>query len=143
MENEKFVGFGKRLVAYIVDAIIVYVIAQILIVIEVTVLPKIMDGQSFATAAIALSWIIIMLTYLAYFIFLESSQKQATLGKRIMKIKVVDSQGKRLSLANSIGRNLGRILSGMIMGIGYLMIIFTKKKQSLHDMLAKTYVVAR
>ncbi len=72
---------------------------------------------------------------------MESSEKQATLGKMAVGIKVIDMHGKRISFLHATGRNFAKIISVAICMIGYLMIIFTEKKQGLHDMIAGTLVV--
>ncbi len=75
-----------------------------------------------------------------YFVFLESSRWQATVGKRILKIKVGDYDGNRISIGKALLRLFGKWLSGQILLIGYLMAFFTEKNQALHDFLAKTFV---
>ena len=71
---------------------------------------------------------------------LESSSKQATLGKMAMGLKVTDLVGRRISFARATGRHFAKILSGMILLIGYIMAGFTERKQALHDMIAGTLV---
>ncbi|HMS40634.1 MAG TPA: RDD family protein [Pyrinomonadaceae bacterium] len=75
-----------------------------------------------------------------YFIGLESSRWQATIGKQILGIKVGDFEGKRISIGKASVRLFGKFISGQILLIGYLMAFFTEKKQTLHDFLAKTFV---
>lgn len=77
-----------------------------------------------------------------YFALQESSQHQATIGKRAMKIYVTDIQGQRISFGQATGRYFSKILSD-ILCIGYLMVAFTDKKQGLHDMIASTLVQRR
>jgi len=72
---------------------------------------------------------------------LTSSSLKATLGKKILGLKVVDLNGSRISFGKATGRFLASILSGLILGIGYLMVAFNPKKQGLHDQIAGTYVV--
>ena len=75
-----------------------------------------------------------------YEAFMLSSQYQATLGKMIFGMKVTDLYGNRISFARATGRHFAKWLSGMILGIGYIMVGFTERKQGLHDMLAGTLV---
>ena len=63
-----------------------------------------------------------------------------TIGKILMKIKVVDEKGNFVSYYDSIVRYVSKWLSILILGIGHLMIIWTSKKQGLHDKIAETYV---
>ena len=83
--------------------------------------------------ALMLSWI--------YYASMESSTWQATLGKKILGLKVTDLAGNRISFGRASGRFFGKILSGMILGIGFLMAGFTARKQALHDMLAGCLVL--
>jgi uncharacterized RDD family membrane protein YckC len=85
--------------------------------------------------SIALNWL--------YYSLMESSQRQATVGKLALGIKVTDMNGNRISFLNATGRYFGKIISGAIFMIGYIMIIFTEKKQGLHDIMAGTLVVRK
>ncbi|MBL0286160.1 MAG: RDD family protein [Bacteroidetes bacterium] len=76
-----------------------------------------------------------------YFTYFESSLKQATIGKQLMNMKVVDKNGFRLTPANALIRNLSKIHFCFILFIGYLMAAFDAQKQSLHDKIAGTFVV--
>jgi uncharacterized RDD family membrane protein YckC len=78
-----------------------------------------------------------------YFALQESSERQATLGKMALKIYVTDLQGRRISFGQATGRYFGKILSTLILGIGYMMAGFTAQKQALHDMMASTLVKRR
>jgi uncharacterized RDD family membrane protein YckC len=75
-----------------------------------------------------------------YEAFMESSSYQATLGKMIFGLKVTDLNGNRICFARATGRHFAKILSAMILGIGYIMVAFTERKQGLHDLLAGTLV---
>ena len=75
-----------------------------------------------------------------YEAFMLSSPYQATLGKMIFGMKVTDVYGNRISFARATGRHFGKWLSTAILGIGYVMVAFTQRKQGLHDILAETLV---
>lgn len=83
--------------------------------------------------ALAIGWL--------YFALMESSKYQATLGKMALSMKVTDESGKRISFGRATGRHFAKFLSTIIILIGYLMIVWNKKKQGLHDKLAHTLVV--
>lgn len=72
---------------------------------------------------------------------MESSAKQATLGKMALGIVVTDLEGARIGFGRATGRYFAKILSGLILGIGFLMAAFTERKQGLHDIIAGTLVV--
>jgi uncharacterized RDD family membrane protein YckC len=75
-----------------------------------------------------------------YEALMESSSKQATLGKMVVGVKVTDLNGNRISFARATGRHFAKILSSVILFIGYIMVGFTERKQGLHDMIAGTLV---
>jgi uncharacterized RDD family membrane protein YckC len=72
---------------------------------------------------------------------MESSSSQATIGKMLMGIKVTDMDGKRITFGRASGRFFGKVLSKLILYIGFIMAAFTEKKQGLHDILAETLVL--
>ena len=74
---------------------------------------------------------------------MESSSKQATLGKMVLGIVVTDAGGNRISFGRALGRNLAKIISDIILFIGHFMVAFTEKKQGLHDLIAGTLVVVK
>jgi uncharacterized RDD family membrane protein YckC len=78
-----------------------------------------------------------------YFAYQESSEAQATIGKRALGIIVTDEAGNRISFGRATGRYFAKIISALIILIGFIMIAFTRKKQGLHDMIAGTLVVMK
>jgi uncharacterized RDD family membrane protein YckC len=56
---------------------------------------------------------------------------------------VTDAQGNRIRFGRATGRYFGKILSGLILYIGFMMAGCTPRKQALHDMLADTLVVRK
>ncbi len=72
---------------------------------------------------------------------LESSEIKATIGKHLMGIQVTDLMGRRISLKAALIRNAMKVVSISILFIGFLIALFTSKKQSLHDLLAETIVI--
>jgi uncharacterized RDD family membrane protein YckC len=88
-------------------------------------------------------WAIAIGIWCLYWAVMESSAMQATIGKRVMKIAVVDMYGNRLSFARASLRALAHWISFLLFGIGFLMAAFTEQKQALHDFIAGTLVVSR
>lgn len=76
-----------------------------------------------------------------YFALMESSERGATLGKMALGLRVVTSDGQRLSFLNATGRYFAKIISAIILFIGFIMIGFTDRKRGLHDMIAGTLVI--
>jgi uncharacterized RDD family membrane protein YckC len=84
-----------------------------------------------------------VLAHLIYKPVFEASELQATPGKAIMGLAVTTEKGERLNITQSFIRFAGTFLSAAIMMVGYLMSIFTSRRQTLHDMIAETVVIYR
>jgi uncharacterized RDD family membrane protein YckC len=85
--------------------------------------------------------IISLICHWLYFALQESSSVRATVGKRVLGLKVTNMEGQRIGFGQASGRFFGKIISGLCLLIGYIMAGFTERKQALHDMLAGTLVV--
>lgn len=94
-------------------------------------------------AAMALGYLCYPLISALYFVLLESSPQQATLGKLAVGIKVVDTRGGRLGRGHALGRWVSHLLCYVTLYLGYLVAAFTGRRQGLHDMAASTLVVDR
>ncbi len=129
-------GFWIRLVAYIIDAILIsFVMGAVGAVAGFNFFST--DMESYSSSANFVSLLIAWL----YFALLESSERGATVGKMAMGLRVVTDQGQRLSFLNATGRYFAKIISAIILCIGFIMIAFTDRKRGLHDMIAGTLVI--
>ncbi|NGQ95127.1 RDD family protein [Brevibacillus sp. SYP-B805] len=124
-EELKYAGFWIRFLAYVIDGILLYVVTFLLVLVH--------------EKLVFLSYLISIL----YFPLLESSSMQGTLGKKALGLIVVDEEGNRITVGRAFGRFFAKILSGIILYIGYIMVAFTEKKQGLHDKIVSTYVVKK
>ena len=75
-----------------------------------------------------------------YYTLMESSAKQATLGKMACGLVVVDVHGRRISFGRATGRYFAKIISGLVCCIGYIVIGSDERKRGWHDSIAKTLV---
>jgi len=78
-----------------------------------------------------------------YFALMLSSSKQATLGMMAVGLRITDLQGRRISFARATGRHFASLVSQITLFIGYLFILWTEKKQTLHDLMAGTLVLTK
>ncbi len=132
-----FAGFWIRVLAYIIDFIPLAIITGVLAVVS---------GQSLLDtdpAAPLYNWadLVNLFIGIAYFVGFESSSYQATPGKMALGLIVTDTDGRRISPMRALGRYVAKIPSAMILGIGFIMVGFTERKQGLHDYIASTLVV--
>ena len=91
-----------------------------------------MDGSFFNIVIFLMIW--------SYFAFQESSSRKGTVGKQAMNLIVTDLDGNKISFMQATKRFLGKFLAAVPFFTGFLMMFFTKKKQALHDIIAKTLV---
>ncbi len=143
-------GFWIRVVAAIIDGILVRVVVHpVAAIFGIGGLAASGLGLGFGHGLAALPMMIfgggvlLVLTLGASWLYealMVSSSYQATLGKMIFGMKVTDLSGNRLSFAHATGRHFAKWISGMVLGIGYIMVGFTERKQGLHDMIAGTLV---
>jgi uncharacterized RDD family membrane protein YckC len=138
-----YAGFWIRLVAYLLDAILLNIvfgiIAAILGINLIPADPATIDAEYMGKMG-SLELVAVVVTWL-YFALMESSARGATVGKLILGLRVVDDQGARISFLRATGRFFAKIISAVILLIGYIMAAFTDRKRALHDIIAGTLVV--
>jgi len=118
-------NFGQRLVAALVDGIILAIVQFIF-------------QQILGNAAGVFNFAV----GLAYFIYLEGSPSGQTIGKKILNIRVVDfSSGGPIGYGQAAIRYFARILSAIACLIGYLWMLWDKERQTWHDKLSNSVVV--
>ncbi|WP_276499274.1 RDD family protein [Pontibacter litorisediminis] len=133
-----YASFWKRMAAIFVDAMIIsfFINLFILPVVGIDTVPELTDMEGrlkIQGIAAFVGWL--------YYAGFESSARQATLGKQLFGIFVTDTEGYRITFARATGRYFGKMLSGLILLIGYLMAAFTERRQALHDKIADTLVL--
>jgi len=137
-----YAGFWRRFLAVIIDGIILNIVFYIIS--AIFGFPYGMSGGTARSAGFfGFSNLISIIIGWLYYAFMESSTKQATLGKMALGIKVTDMDGNRVSFGRATGRHFGKIISTIILFIGFIMAGFTEKKQALHDMMAQCLVVKK
>ena len=116
--KKRYAGFWWRVLAGLIDNIILGIISVVF---------------SFMGAPFMGFFI-----YWLYFVLLQNSEKRSTLGMRVCDIKIHDEHFNKLGFWRLTGRYFATGLSGIILLIGFFMIAFTKRKQGLHDLVART-----
>jgi uncharacterized RDD family membrane protein YckC len=139
-----YAGFWLRFAAYLIDTIILG-----LVFVPVGVVLGLMQAASASSQGPDLmpgiNGLINVGSILAGWLYsslMESSSWQGTVGKKVVGLRVTDLDGNRISFGKATGRYFGKILSGMICMVGFIMAAFTEKRQALHDMLAGTLVLS-
>jgi uncharacterized RDD family membrane protein YckC len=126
-EPHVYGGFWERFGAAFLDGLILAIPNYLM---------QYMIGEiSGSLVSIVLSWL--------YYALQESGNGQATLGKKALGLKVISEDGQRISFGQATGRYFGKYISGIILLIGYFMMLWNDKRQTLHDKMAGTLVVKR
>lgn len=125
-----YAGFGTRLVAFIIDAIVLGIIGGGFTM-------TINSGGDATSASSGMSTLVGAL----YFILLWNYWDGQTLGKKAMGIKVVKEDGSKLDLGTAVVRYIGYFISAIPILLGFIWVAFDSKKQGFHDKIAKTIVV--
>jgi uncharacterized RDD family membrane protein YckC len=153
----EYAGFWLRVLAYVIDnAVIAVGILVVLIPLIILtglggLLSRIRPHEGLEDAGF---FLIIGLIFLAatvslvvtwlYHALMESSEWQATVGKKVLGLVVTDLAGRRVSFGRATGRHFGKIVTNMVPAlIGYIMAGFTERKQALHDMMAGCLILRR
>jgi uncharacterized RDD family membrane protein YckC len=140
-------GFWLRFAAYIIDMVILwvpqYVIETALGAMGHYAVPMSRHGIPLFPNMGSMGGLINIAMQWLYFALMESSSWQATLGKRVCGLIVTDLAGARLTFGRATGRYFGKMISGVILNIGYMMAGWTQRKQALHDMIAGTLVIRK
>ncbi len=135
-------GFLKRAVAIFIDSLVLTVVMfAIMFTIGFFIGGMLSNPESLATINNFGMLFNVVMVWL-YFAVQESSEHQATVGKRVMGIYVINRDEMRLTFAQATIRYFSKYLSSILM-IGFIMAAFTKNKQALHDLIADTLVVNR
>lgn len=145
----RFAGFWYRTLAYLIDSLIggvglFFAIQALAVALGLSVAGNVThQGAGAAGAALGslLGFMLGLLSSSLYYTILESSKWQATIGKRLLGLRVTDEAGARIGFGRANGRYWSKTLSALILGVGFLMVGFTTKKQGLHDMIAGTLVL--
>ncbi len=127
-----YAGFWIRFAAYFIDGVILFFVNLALSYVLFEDYSPFLPNMASQGLSLVLG--------IAYFCGMESSGRQATLGKMAVGIKVSNTAGEQITFTNALGRYFAKILSGLILAIGFMMAGWDPKKQALHDKLAKTYV---
>ncbi len=140
-------GFFIRMLAIIIDILIINALFLLIsfsldyLLTKTLPLYGITDEELITNIVGGVIYFSYLVFFPTYFIFFTYKYGK-TPGKKIMGIEIISTCGDKITLAQTIKREfLGKILSGMLLGAGFFMVIFSKNKQGLHDKIAKTLVV--
>lgn len=132
-----FAGFDLRLLADAIDWLIIFGMAILLELIFVLVLGF---GQQETIMMFTSGVVLLPFLKFIYHLYMEF-QRQATIGKALLNIKVTNLQGLPPSFQEVLVRNLSKVISTALFFFGYFYLFLNKQQQCLHDKMANTLVI--
>jgi uncharacterized RDD family membrane protein YckC len=133
-EDYEYASWGARLGGFILDNIIINILSSIFYYLIIAIL-----GQ---TPAALIGSLVVFFIIIHFYYAVPLNSGGMTFGKRVAGVKVLSAAtGEYPSTGQAWGRYFGYFISSLILWIGFLMPLWTEKKQGLHDMLAGTIVV--
>ncbi len=134
-------GFWIRFCALFVDGIILNVIQWIL---SFVLMQSSMSSNEVLGPRFVILQTLSVLIPICYYVFFNGHPSlQATPGKLACRLRVITGDGQRVTYIRALGRYFASILSGMILGIGFLICIWDSEKRTLHDRICNTRVIRR
>lgn len=133
---------GWRTLAFIVDYLLLSVIVEIIALQLGWVKLPTSGAFVLPESDIMLKMqLVFYAVYLTYNVLFELTGWKATIGKKICGLRVIDVNGEKITILQSLGRNVGAILSIALTMVPFLSIFGSEYKQQWYDNLAKTYMI--
>ena len=151
----QYAGFWLRFVAYLIDGAIMLagfglILVPLLVLTGLgSALGRIRPDEEPGDAGVFLILLVVFGfigianagTWL-YHALMESSSWQATVGKKLLSLRVTDLAGQPVSFGRATGRHFAKLITNLIpLGIGYILAGFTERRQAIHDMIARCLVL--
>ena len=142
-----YASIAKRFVAVFIDGIIIFGVIILVSVLPMAALGSLGTGPDHETMG-AQTWFAVLFTIISYgvgpaFEIFFIGKYGATPGKMLIGIKVVTPEGGRISYGRATGRYFGKIVSALILYIGYLMAFWDPERRALHDRMCGSRVINR
>lgn len=136
----QYAGFVTRLVAFVIDLLIVAITIGTISVVSSFILSQFPVGQLTRLFVTILLFFTNLAVYLGYYVGLWVFAGQ-TLGKAVMGVRVISVDGGRIMPRKALIRLGGYWLSAIILFLGYLRVLVDERRRALHDKLAGTLVI--
>jgi len=140
VEEQRYVGLVTRAIAFGIDAGLINAIALLSGAIVGLTFSVLTIPETLQTVAIAIGGFIYILWLVGYFVVFWSTTGQ-TPGNRVMRIRVVTSDGKRMLPRRGLLRFIGLTLAALPLFAGFLWIVVDRRRRGLQDLIARTLVV--
>ncbi len=150
----KFVGFWRRLVAYLIDNTIIGIIFFVLFLIAIIAyfagatsgeesewIAALTDPTKISSLMIY-TWLLLLVLTIGYFTYFHGATGR-TPGKMLLGLQVINQDGSPLNFGIAFLRSVSYLVSSVIFNLGFIWVAFDKRKQGWHDKIAGTVVIIR
>jgi uncharacterized RDD family membrane protein YckC len=143
-DSPRYADLGERFAAFMIDQILLMI--ALIPFVYLTLLSVMSNEAALSQASAARGWSIILsagvLLQAAYYAYFLTQREGQTIGKKMMKVRVIKRDGSRLTIWDAVLRSIiGYIFSVLALGLGFAWAAFDKQSQGWHDMIADTIVV--
>lgn len=151
--TELYGSFAARFVSFLVDTILLVFVYSFFLYLttnnqqQLSTWKELLQDDSITiTEGLAVCKLLFLNLYFPvlhwlYYTLLESSKKQATIGKFTLGLKVTDLRGKRIGFLQANLRYFSKLFSCLPVFLGFLIMLGTRRRQMLHDYAARTLVL--
>jgi uncharacterized RDD family membrane protein YckC len=142
----------QRVLAFILDGMILLIALGVIEAVglpvfdDIGITEVVVDGATEAQRQIEYSIpgiVVTLALFWGYFVGFEVSKYEATPGKIAMALRVTDMEGRRVGIVRSSVRHFAKFLTLATLSIGFFIAIFTRKRQTLHDLIAGCVVISK
>jgi len=136
-------GIGSRFLALAFDTLIQSVAIILIFTAAAFLIGSLFHSSLGATWTLALTFLLIFIVFFGYFAIFEAVWNGQTPGKRITRIRVIKDSGRPITPAESVGRNLMRIVDSLpfFYAIGIVSVLLSRQNKRLGDFVAGTIVI--
>jgi uncharacterized RDD family membrane protein YckC len=135
---QQFAGFWVRAGAALIDAVILFILQTAF---QAVFLPLFRGGGTASMVVVVVLMYVFSIAVGALYESLLVARYAATPGKMALGLKVIRADGSAVLIGRAFGRHFSKMISAMILAIGYIMVAFDGEKRGLHDMICDTRVV--
>ncbi|MBN1408050.1 MAG: signal peptidase I [Calditrichaceae bacterium] len=136
----QYAGFWVRVASILIDGTFISLITLLPFMIFIKISHIFLSTEYFFIVVLFFIFPLSTIPGIVYYSWFNAEGRQ-TIGKKIFGLLVVDNNSNPISVKQSFLRTLVFTLDSIILSIGHLLILFTKKNQTFHDLLTKSYVI--
>jgi uncharacterized RDD family membrane protein YckC len=137
LATARYAGFWIRVLAFLIDAIVIGMIVSALTVGRAGVV----TWDHWVELATWRNFVDTAASFVYFTVLWSAITGGQTLGMRLLNLRVVDADGQPISYGTAVLRWIGMLISAAVILLGFIWVAFDARKQGWHDKIASTYVI--